>query len=69
MKSRTARRLGRAVRVGLDGPLGIVIGVASQDRQPILQLRLADDSVRWVAASDTTPAEPGDPQTPRLGSA
>jgi hypothetical protein len=60
MKSRTARRLGRTVKVEPDGPLGVVVGVASQDRRPMLQLRFTDDSTKWVPASDTTPADPGE---------
>jgi hypothetical protein len=60
VKSRATKMMGRKVRLTADGPLGVIVNVASQERRPMVQVRFDDGTTEWAQRSDTIPAEPGD---------
>ena len=45
MKSRARRRIGTTVT--LDGRVGTIVAVASQEREPIVEVRWADGGSSW----------------------
>lgn len=54
MKSRAGRWLGRSVRLGTDGRTGTIVGVVSQERQPIVGVQWADGTVSWHRRDELT---------------
>ena len=46
MKSRAGRRIGTTV-THTDGRTGTIVGVVSQERQPIVGVQWADGTVSW----------------------
>jgi hypothetical protein len=64
MKSRTARLLGRGVRL-TDGRVGVVTSTASQERHAMVRLRFEDGSETWHKLCDVTLIEPDEPAPSR----
>ena len=53
MKSRAQRRIGRIV-THTDGRTGTIVGVVSQERQPIDGVKWADGTVSWHRRDELT---------------
>ena len=53
MKSRAGRRIGATV-THTDGRTGTIVGVASQERQPIEGVKWADGTVSWHRRDELT---------------
>ncbi len=53
MKSRAQRRIGTTV-THTDGRVGTIVGVGSQERQPILGVQFADGTVSWHRPDEFT---------------
>jgi hypothetical protein len=53
VKSRAQRRIGTAV-THTDGRTGTIVGVGSQERQPIVGVQWADGTVSWHRRNELT---------------
>jgi hypothetical protein len=53
VKSRAQRRIGTTV-THTDGRVGTIVGVASQERQPIVSVQWADGSTTWHRPAEFT---------------
>jgi hypothetical protein len=61
MKSRANKVIGTKVRLSPDGPVGVIINVASHEQRPLVQVRFEDGDV-WAPRGDTVPADEPSPE-------